>query len=173
METPEFKNHYILEAHADGYYGCRDEHNGWFNPRKLCESSKSHLLLQVGYKYIIISYHRCLEGYDHLEFKHGLLSQVCKEMKHQPPNRSIHYSEQLKRSIDDGFNFRESFTEISYLYSDNAGKKYCFVTTHKFTDVFLNEIEENHIESYFSTKEYIEKNLDTLVKDTDLSKFIL
>lgn len=158
MKGNEFNNHFVLKAHETGYQACNDTPIPLMEnktSRQICEMNKKHILFQAGYDFFIVTYYPCIEGCDHLSFKHVLLEQLCEKRKLLPPDRSVHFNDKFKKSIKQGFSFRERFTEVSHIYSDMTAKEYCFCITHKYTDVIIKHIEDEHDVNYESARQYI------------------
>jgi hypothetical protein len=107
-----------------------DEHS-FYCKNSWCRTTE-YFLFQYEYKFGLVIYCGCLEHGSHLDFKLELINSISpKKSERTPATKSNILKDVLKdRKID--LLLRRKLPEIHYIYSDNTGKRYSFLTTRKY-----------------------------------------
>lgn len=153
--------HLLLDSHTsecDMYQKkYADLQNKEWIPHCFCNTD-SFVFYHANYFYLI-EYNKCLERPHHLDFKFSILKQAIEQIKkadYYNVERSYRIDEELRASRNKGIRFKKELNEFNYVYSDNAGKDYCFYTTINFKEHLINSIELK--ENATKAIDYLNKN---------------
>lgn len=123
-----------------------------------CELNPERFLFFVGTKFILVTYHKCLQS-DEYDFKKDLINSCIennKILERWEINRGVNIEKDLKDFRIRNQSLRKYIEQVNYLYSDICGEKYGITTRTKYLDAICNqeEIDKNYLEA----KEFIMKS---------------
>lgn len=147
---------------------CKPSVSGVFN---FCETNPKAFLFFVKNNFVLILYHRCLEYGDEYKFKKEIIESVLKNAKikeRHEVRKSVVYDDEFKSLRLRNKPLNKISYDVSYLYSDSAGKQYAIVTEIEILDKVANhdELKKSYENALMMLKEkgysYLEDQLTTL-----------
>lgn len=155
--------YFYLDFHSDF---CKHQHPDGVD---YCEQNPVHFLLFVKNKFILIDYHCCMNGGDHIEWKKQMIDSLIKNSKIFPKyelGKSIRVKEELKDFRLRNQHLRKWVYQVHYLYGSNNYTEYCIASKVKYMDALCDaeEIEKNFDEA----REYLSKYKNpSLIKELE------
>lgn len=150
--------HFYLDEHR---WFCDTKINNGSIRKSYCELNPEHFLFFVGNEFILITYHKCMEGGDGYNFKKELIEQVIEKFKIFPRyevNRGVDVEKNLKNFRLRNIPLRKFIKQVNFIYSDATGKEYAITTLIEYLDSICNEdaIRKNYKEAteYLSNYKY-------------------
>ena len=175
-------NHYHLKEHSS-LCSCskhnrpktleeiKNDTSGYSIYKLLCEKNPEAFLFYSEQEFHFVTYFKCLECGDHLDFKERLLNSFTEKRKlyGSKITRAYDLERNLKEHRLRGVNLKTHITEINHLYGDASHKTYCYA---RDIDYYSMEIDNEKVEeSYNATKEYLNSNgYSHLVSELDRLK---
>lgn len=166
---------YYLDEHTAICPSCQSNklNKKWVS--EICNRNPEHFLFFAANDFHLIRYHRCLDyGYDsNYSFKVMLVEKVLSNYNLEglyEVNKSVNFEHLFPNNrITEDLYFKKKITQINYIYSDNANRKYAITSKIDFKDwIFCQEkISENFIEAKktLSEKNYCSDNLMSQLED--------
>lgn len=161
---------YFLQQHAF-YCNCheskrhlflsddKDDFKSFYKSLNLmCERMPEKMLFYHNNDFYLIIFNSCMTN-DKYGFLVDILkdSFVSKEKKYVHVSKSNVYDKIYKQLKDEKRNLKNLFTEVNFIYSDNAAKMYCIESVVPFENIdFDNEILRKNYQD--SKNEIIEKH---------------
>ena len=155
---------YFLEEHSSL---CRNNTGEYY--KDFCKYNPERFLFFVGNKFVLVTYHQCLEFGERYEFKKSIIDAIIKNNKIfdlYKVDRSINIEKELKSFRIKNQALKKYIQQVNFIYSDNANKSYAITTKTDFLEHICNqeEIDEN----YKKAKSFLkDKKYDWLLDDLD------
>lgn len=121
------------------------------NPKgiqRFCEINPTRFLFFLGTKFILITYHQCMEHLQEYDFKKQLINQVIEDnniFEFYEVQKSVNVADTLREFRIRNQALKNKIQQVNYLYEDLCGKQYAITTTIDYFDWLCNqdEIDQN------------------------------
>lgn len=137
--------------------------------QKFCNHNPERFLFFVGNKFVLVTYHRCMEFGDRYDFKKFIIESVIKNSKIfelYKVERSVNVNQELKDFRIKNKSLRKHIQQVNFMYADNSGKSYAITTKTPFIDWICNQQEIDN--NFKDAKDYlIEKEYKWLIPELD------
>ncbi len=139
----------------------RQDKSHWLND--ICDLNPERFLFYLNGQFALITYNKCLEFGNHLNYKQDLIDKIITQNKiydiWDVERVNIEMALQNYRRTN---HLKKYISQVNYIYSNNAGKEYCITTRVKFVDALINNdaLIKNYKAGIISLEE---KKLDYLL----------